>query len=154
MLNPRQQKFAELIVAGQTAKAAYFEAFPRCRTEGTAEANGARLLGNAKVAEFIEALRWETGEKVKSNLIASKTEVAEFLTSVLRTPAGSIDEEHQLCQAFKFTKGERSLKIPDKIKAADSLAKLLGYNQPEKVEVTGDVISDILAGIRSGKGRK
>lgn len=153
-LNPRQQKFAELMAAGQTAKAAYFEAFPRCRSEKTAEAEGSRLSKNPKVMEMIEAIQWETTDTLKSELIASKKELAEFLTEVIRTPAGTIDEEHKLCQSFKFTKGERSLKIPDKIKAAERLSKLMGYDKPEQVKVeAGDSLQKLFDEIRAGESK-
>jgi hypothetical protein len=52
-LNDRQRKFAERIVAGDTAPAAYAKSFPRCKSKSTAEQEGCKLLKNPKVAAFI-----------------------------------------------------------------------------------------------------
>ncbi|GAT35608.1 phage terminase, small subunit [Terrimicrobium sacchariphilum] len=150
-LNDRQRKFAELIVGGATAKAAYFEAFPRCRSEKTAETEGSKLLKNPKVASFIEALRWEVAENAKSDLVATRQEVLEFLTEVIRTPAGMVDEEHKLCQSFKFTEGMREIKIPPKLQAAERLAKMLGWDVPEKKVVeAGDTLTEFLEKLLGG----
>jgi phage terminase small subunit len=151
-LNDRQRKFCELIVAGQTGKAAYFEAFPRCRSEKTAETESSKLLKNPKIEKFIEALRWEVGEKAKSDLVADKKELLEFLTKIIRTAPGNIDEEDPLCQSFKNTPEVREIKLPCKLRSVEQLAKLLGFYAPEKVEhEAGDTLAVLLQKIRAGQ---
>lgn len=82
----------------------------------------------------------------------SKKQLLDYLVDVLLTPAGSVDDEHKLCQAYKHTESERSLKIPDKLRAAELLSKLCGWNEPEKVQhEAGDTLAIFLQKIRAGQ---
>lgn len=152
--NDRQRRFAELIVSGETAKTAYFGAFPRCRSPKTAETEGCKLLKNPKVAAFIKELRGEVAELVKSNLVAEKSEALEFLTKVLRTPIGEIDKTSVLGQEFTVDQINEEVirtkvKMPDKLRAIERMAKMLGWDEAEKHQhEAGDALASLIASIR------
>lgn len=151
-LNPRQEHFCALIVAGETAKSAYFNSFPRCHSEKTAEVEGCKLLKNPSVEKRISDLRWEDEKAMQSDRIATKKEILEFLTEVVRTPAGNVDEEHKLCQSFKNTEGVREIKIPDKIRAVERMAKIQGWDKPEELKHSADdAFLALLDAVRSRK---
>lgn len=153
-INDRQRRFAELIIAGKTAKDAYFCAFPRCKSPKTAETEGSKLQKNPKVAAFIKSLRSEVAEKVKSNLVAEKSEALEFLTRVLRTPVGDISQASDLCQEFTMDQINDEMirtktKMPDKLRAIERLARLLGWDSPEEIKhEAGDSLAALIASIR------
>ena len=58
----------------------------------------------------------------------------DFLTEVILTPAGKVDEESRLCQSYKVTPEVREIRMPDKLRAVEQLAKMWGWNEPEKHE--------------------
>jgi hypothetical protein len=120
-LNDRWRHFASLIVAGATATRAYKMSFSTCKTHVTAEVEGCRLLKNPKVAAYIKKLRDEDNEKLALDRIISKQETLEFLTQVIRTPAGAIDKNDPLCQSFKDTEREYEIKLPDKLRAEERI---------------------------------
>jgi len=133
-LNDRQRKFASKIVAGETATASYFASFPRCKSKSTAEQEGCKLLKNPKVAASIEELRERDEAILESDRIATKRELLEFLTKIIRTPAGAIDKHDPLCQSYKDTKDSNEIKLPDKLRAAERICKIMGWDAPQKTE--------------------
>lgn len=133
-LNDRQRRFASLIVKGHAAKVAYAKAFPRCKAVVTAEVEGCKLLRNPRVAAYIKKLRDEDNEKLALDRIVSKREMLEFLTTVIRTPAGAIDKNDPLCQSFKDSEKEHEIKLPDKLRAAERICKIMGWDAPMKLE--------------------
>ena len=57
-----------------------------------------------------------------------------FLTEVILTPAGKVDEQSRLFQSHKGTPEVREIGMPDKLRAVEQLAKLCGWNEPKKLE--------------------
>ena len=60
---------------------------------------------------------------------------AEFLVEVILTPAGKVNEQSRLCQSYKVTPEVHEIRMPDKLRAVEQLAKLCGFNEPEKMEI-------------------
>ena len=58
----------------------------------------------------------------------------ELLTEVILTPVGKVDEQSRLCQSYKATPEVREILMPDKLRAIEQLAKICGWNEPEKFE--------------------
>ena len=133
-LNDRQRRFSSLIVKGLPAKSAYHKSFPRCKSVLTAEAEGCKLSKDPKVEAYIEKLRAEDNEKLAMDRIISKQETLEFLTAVIRTPAGAIDKNDPLCQSYKDTKDINEIKLPDKLRAAERVCKIMGWDAAMKLE--------------------
>jgi hypothetical protein len=65
-------------------------------------------------------------------------ELLEFLTKTIRTAAGAIDRDDPLCRSYKDTVGQYSstheIKLPDKLKAAERICKIMGWDAPQQVE--------------------
>jgi len=137
-LNDRQRHFAEKIEEGQTATAAYFSSFPRCKSPSTAQQEGSKLLKNPMVCEYVQKLREADAAKLASERIASKEETLIFLTKVIRTPAGQIGRNDPLCQRFKDVVSDTSttfeVRMPDKLRAIERICKIMGWDAAAKVE--------------------
>jgi hypothetical protein len=72
-------------------------------------------------------------------------------TPALLTPAGKVDEQSRLCQSYKVTSEGREIRMPDKLRAVEQLAKLCGWNEPEKHEHGGsDELTELLKRLRGG----
>lgn len=115
-LSENQKRFADYYVETGNATQSYLKAGYKAKGK-SAEVNASRLLGNAKVKEYID----EMIAKKDSERIARQDEVLEFLTDVMR---GRVKEEFPLGLGM----GEQSLVKKeldgkDRIKAAELLGK-------------------------------
>jgi phage terminase small subunit len=120
--NPRHEKFARGVANGLTISEAYRQAGFSANGAGP---SGDRLLKNASVSARVDELRAKNAEKSKIT--------SEKFVSVL---------------ADCFT-GKAELRS-DQLKAGEMLAKVCGWNEPEKVSVTVDGLDELLSQIRSG----
>lgn len=129
-LNPRQRKFAELVVDGMAAGRAYEKAGYAARG-GTADSSAYKLLRNAQVYDYIQELR----RKAAARSEMKRWEMIEWLTRVIRTGPGSLGPESELAQEFQtdeLPEGSRTrVKMVPKMEAAKQLATLLGWTVPE-----------------------
>jgi len=56
-----------------------------------------------------------------------------------------------LCQSYKVTPEGREIRMPDKLRAVEQLAKLCGWNEPEKLEHSADnELTELLKRLRGG----
>lgn len=150
-LNPRQHKFCELVAAGQTGTDAYFAAFPRCKSRSTASTESSRLRARPEVRECIEQLTREARENAKTDVVTSQRELIRFLTDVLRTPAGQLNEDNPLCQSVRLTSTGAHLQMPCKMKAVDRLSRMLGLDKPGEKE---DGLVTLIREIRARGGEQ
>lgn len=156
-LNPRQKRFAELYHRYGNGTRAYGEAGEVPKTEEgnypawcTVEA--CRYLRNPSVREEIERLRGET-----STLAAlSREEMVDYLVSAINTPVGEIGPDSPLCEEYEVKPdGTVKTKSVSKIAAAKELARLCGFNAPQKVEVSADSeVVEMLRGLTGAKERE
>ena len=51
----------------------------------------------------------------------SRDELREFLTEVILTPAGKVNEQSRLCQSYKVIPEVREIRMPDKLRAVEHL---------------------------------
>ena len=130
LTNARHEKFAQLIAAGSTGVSAYREAGYSGKG---GDVSAHRLLVNAKIAARIAEIREEAAQECR----LSKKQLLDFLADVITTPAGTVHKLHPLCQSFKDTKDINEIKLPDKLGAITQLAKMCGWNEPDKIELTG-----------------
>lgn len=149
-LNPRQRKFAELVATGIPAGRAYEQAGYDSR--GTdADANAARLIANDKVSRFVQSLRWEAETESKKATILTIQQKREFLARVVQTPIGTVDEDSDLCQAFKLGESTREIKMPDKLRAIELDSRLAGeFRDSVKIDASDEIVS-LLKSIRGAK---
>jgi Terminase small subunit len=116
------------VASGKSAS----EAYRRSGATGkNADVHAARLMVNDSISKRIAELK--AAQAQKSEL--SRDELREFLIEVILTPAGKVSEESRLCQSYKATSEVREIRMPDKLRAVEQLAKLCGFNEPEKMEI-------------------
>jgi len=141
-LSENQKRFADYFVESGNATQSYIKAGYKARGK-SAEVNASRLLGNAKVKEYIDNLV----EKKDNERIAKQDEVLEFLTDVLR---GHVKEQYPLGVGM----GEQSLVKKeldgkDRIKAAELLGKRYAM-WTDKQQIDGVVSVQIIDDIGGG----
>ena len=168
-LTEQQKRFCVAYVASFNATQAYLEAGYRCTTK-SAEACASRLLSTGKVKAYLEELRRPLVESKKITL----EELLGSLADIIRTPVGAIGPDSPICQEYveeitgegeprgKLKRGNadrgnevstlprrvRRVKMPDKLRAIDMAAKLLGLYAPEKIEVeTGPITLETIKSI-------
>jgi phage terminase small subunit len=96
-LNDKQRKFCELVVAGRPAGRAYQEAGYMVRSDAVADQSASRMLRNVKV---VKDHLFELREKAAEAAAMTHAEMVAFLSNVIRTPIGQVDENNPLCQEW------------------------------------------------------
>jgi len=77
-LTDRQRKFAQNLVTGMTQVEAYRNAGYKVSSVKVAEVNASRLLSNAKVSEYVDALR----AKSQDEAIWTRNRLIKYLCTV------------------------------------------------------------------------
>ena len=62
----------------------------------------------------------------------SRDEVVQYLVEILKTPIGEVTVDHRLAQSYDAKSGK--IELPNKLGAMQLLAKMCGWNEPEKHE--------------------
>jgi phage terminase small subunit len=150
-LTDKQIAFCETYTLDFNKKAAAIRAGYSAKS---ADSIGARLLDNPEVAEYMGKIKAEQAAKLNITRDRVAREYAKIAFGDIRkafNPDGSIkkiqdldDDTAAMITGFEITqKGygplsmERctKVKLSEKRAALDSLCRMLGYNEPEKVEV-------------------
>lgn len=87
-LTEKQRRFADYYIETGNATESYHRAYGGKRT--TADANGTKLLGNTRIAQYIE----DRNKQLDSDRIASMEEIKQFWTKTLRDE--EMDPKHRL----------------------------------------------------------
>lgn len=141
MLSGKHRKFAEGIVAGLTATAAYAAAYPNTKLNN-ARKNAPRLMDDDRIKSEVALLRAKADEKAGSAVMTCM-EQRIFLARLLRANITNLDlsKDGDLLASYQMTKHGIKLRLHDKLaaiardndlagadssaKANDSLAALL-----------------------------
>jgi hypothetical protein len=145
-MNTRQQRFAEMVASGTTAKDAHRAIYG---TDGhAAEANGSRLLKNPEVAADVARIR----AAAQSAATMTLREKREFLARVVRaTPADAIADPALGAEVTELPGGGRRVKMLDKLKAIELDSRLAGdFSQGATVGDGPDPVAVLIASIRGG----
>jgi phage terminase small subunit len=106
--NPKHEKFAQLVASGMTAQAAFTQAgYPSPQ-------NAPRLRNNELVDKRIEELQARNERKAEMAAL-SRDELIEILTEIVHATRARLSEARP----------------GDGLKAAEMLAKMCGWNEPE-----------------------
>ena len=163
-LTDRQRIFAQNLAKGMTQVDAYRNAGYSFKSEKTATEAASRLARNIKVSSYLDELR----AKSQDEAIWTRNRLIKYLCTVLDlNPATLIDESTGALQSLtdmeqanlitgmkvqeKVNENgdvwgvDKDVKFYSKEKAVDQLTKLMGWNEPEKVEVTGSIVERIRA---------
>jgi Terminase small subunit len=142
--NSQHERFAQGVASGLSASEAYRQSDGKGKN---ADVHAARLMVNDGICKRVAELK--EAQSQKSEL--SRDQLREFLTEVILTPAGKVDEQSRLCQSYKVTPEVREIRMPDKLRAIEQLAKLRGWNVPEKLEHgASDELTELLKRLRGG----
>jgi phage terminase small subunit len=130
-VNEQQKRFADYYIETGNATESYKRAGYKAKGK-SAEVNASRLLGNAKVSEYIQS---KLSEKDRER-VANQDEILEYLTMVMR---GEMKEE----TLIGVSKGRQSItdievSAKDRIKAAELLGKRY-VMWTDKKEVDGNI---------------
>ena len=144
--NARHECFAQLVASGKHSD---MEAFSRAGyAKESAHQNACRLRANESVAARIEELRARNAEKCQ----LSRDQAVQYLVEILKTPIGEVTVDHRLAQSYDAKSGK--IELPNKLGAMQQLAKLCGWNEPEKFEHgADDELTELLIKLRGGSPR-
>ena len=107
--NPKHERFAQLVATGMTAQAAFTQAgYPSPQ-------NAPRLRNNALVAKRIEELQARNERKAEM----TRDELIGILIDIVHASRARLS----------------AARTTDGLKAAEMLAKMCGWNEPERVNV-------------------
>lgn len=128
VISNQQRKFCEEYVKnGNVATKAYLIAYKSCKTEKTAGVNASRLLGNARIQEYIKELQ----DELKKKAIMSAEERMIWLSKVVN---GDIKHTSYDGNGNSY---ENEAYISDKMKAIDIMNKMDG-EYINKVELSNN----------------
>lgn len=159
-LNERQKTFCNEYIYDWNATRAYSIAYPDEKTNESIRANASRLLTNDNIQSYIKEIqsdiqkqagisrlmvinehkklafssiahlhnKWIELKDFESLTDEQKDCIAEIDTKVLKKNLGTRDEPEIF--DVEYVK----IKLYDKQKSLDSISKMLGFNEPDKVE--------------------
>ena len=135
-MTEKQKRFCDEYLIDLNGTRAYKAAYPSVKSDKTAGANAARLLGNASARAYLDAEL----EKLHNAKTADAQEVMEYLTAVLRGESSAsvvvVEGVGDGCsEARTITKPPDE---KERLKAAELLGKRFGMFT-DKVNVSGNV---------------
>lgn len=133
-LNIRQQRFVELVVSGMPAGRAY-EAAGFSARGNAAEVNAARLLRKAQIVSAVETLRSSDAKKASLD----RAEAIQILGDIIRSKPSDATMDNPLCEV-RMSKAGPFAAFPDKARCLERLAKMLGWDEPEKHQLDVNVV--------------
>lgn len=89
--DPRHQRFADLILRGETAPEAYRKAGFKVTNLNSAKAAASRMLTNVSIKNYIQAVKSAAAERAAEGAVGTVLEKRMFLARVWRTPLRAID---------------------------------------------------------------
>lgn len=134
-----------------TATDAYLTSFPT-NNRKQAVKRACMLRQKPKVAAAIDAVN----EVLQMTGVKSKRELAMFLSQAIDQPASVVDQDSEFAQDIisdeidEFGDRKVRVKVVDKLKAGDMLSKMMGYYEPEKVDVDSSGLKSLLDMVRKG----
>jgi hypothetical protein len=154
-MNPSWRMFAEKVAAGANATEAYLDSGFQSTDRKNAQRSAWRLRQKPEVAAYIKELREAAAAKGKADITLTIEEKLAFLTRAIRTGAGGIQGENELCQSFRqFSDGSISIRTPCKLKAIKLHSELSGDLDDRKAQrqtlPAKDTLQELFDAIRRG----
>lgn len=145
-LTEKQKEFVRLLVEGKLSKPdAYRKAFNRKdMKQVTASKAASRLSKNVEIQRYMDTLN----AQLDKSTVLTKQQRMEWLSKVVMTPIGEIDNTSELCQEYSVDESGIKYKMPSKITAIQELNKMDGAYTPQKMEVdAGENFMSLLAAL-------
>ena len=130
--NPRWEKFAQAYVLTGNASEALRRSGYKASTPSTITSDASRLLTFADVKQRINQLR---AKSLLSHTM-EREDVERYFASVVNTPVSEITPDHPLAQGIEITDKGTKIRTPDKNVAAQALARMNGWEQAQRVDLT------------------
>lgn len=143
--DPRHQRLADLVLAGESLAAAHRKAGFKGKTEASRAACACRMLKSANVAAYVSAVRAEVGAKAAADAVLGLEEKRKFLARIVRTPLARINPEDpedpnaDLVESYRRADTETGSTVAFKkfsaLSAIEADNKLCGDGQPDAAAV-------------------
>ena len=157
-LTPKQENFCNYYLETGNASEAYRRAYS-CENmkDETVNERSCRLLKEYKISTRVRQLQ----EKLQEKSDITKIEAVKELTNIVRARVTDVlfargttikiknleelpDHIVSCISVMKKVKGGIEIKLYDKISAIDRLSKLLGWDEPSKIDIHGSVNTSFL----------
>lgn len=163
-LTANQEKFCQIYMQTGNQSEAYRQAYPKSLKWKPEAVNvqASTLMSNSKVSLRVKELQKEQQEKhniTKDRLLKELASIAFVKESEFYHDDGSVKRLSELTEeqksalsqySFKTVKVEDGVyedvpvfKAQDKLKAIETISKMLGFNEPDKVEHSGEMTQNI-----------
>lgn len=164
-LNEKQKIFCAEYVVEWNATKSYLKAYPNEKTDNTAAVNGNRLLRNAKISQYIEYIKTDYEFLCGISKTKQLNELYKIAYSSIRHLHNNwiklkdwddiIKNDPDALDAVESTETKTEtrniegkndvkvefikLKLYSKQAAIAEINKMMGYNEPEKSEISGGI---------------
>lgn len=157
-LTDAQKKFAEEYVIDWNGTRAYKAAYPSVSNDNTAAANASRLLRNAKVDSYITEIQKDLAKQAKVSALGI---ILELKKLVFLNIADLKKDWHSFKNWDDLTRDQKAaitelvtvsklnsdgdvtttvkVKLHDKLKSIEVLNRMLGFNQPDKLDLSSKI---------------
>ena len=136
-LTPKQEKFANLYVELGNASEAYRQAYDvKPDTKGTSiNEKASQLLNRVDIGSRVEEIRKETSKKHEIDRDYIVKGLLEIISDADYTFKLGKDKTLTKEDSKAFYRLMNQTKNTDKLRALETLAKMLGLNEPQKIEI-------------------
>ena len=142
LTSSRQEKFAQLCASGLNNSEAYRRLSGK---ERNADVRAAQLMAQPGVRERVAEIKEQNAQRAQM----TREELMAFYAAVIRTPADRVPAGSPVIQAYEMTESGPKIRICDKAAAGAQLAKMCGWNEPDKVEMSANSLTSYLRELRS-----
>lgn len=161
-LTPKQELFAQTYIKTGNASEAYREAYDTSKyTEKSINEKASQFLKHVKIKSRIEELKKQLEKKhdiTKDKILNHLCNIAFLDINSLADKDGNIknindldEDTRKVLQGAEFktlgsgalAKTTLSYRLSDKLKAIEMINKMLGYNEPDKIEHSGEITQKV-----------
>lgn len=161
-LTPKQELFAQTYIKTGNASEAYRESYNvKSKSDNTINVNASKMLSDTKISLRIEELKKQLEKKhdiTKDKILNHLCNIAFLDINSLADEDGNIknindldEDTRKVLQGAEFkTLGSGAMatttlsyRLSDKLKAIEMINKMLGYNEPDKIEHCGEITQKV-----------
>lgn len=133
--NPKHEAFAQAVANGASAAEAYRKHVSKRGSDAAVETHGPELARKSQVKVRIAELKAAAAEKAGM----TRAQAVDFCVRVINSPPSEASMDNPLCE-IKMSKAGPYAAFPSKSEMMTRLAKMLGWDEPEKHEMEINVI--------------
>lgn len=136
-LTPKQEKFCNLYIELGNASEAYRQAYDvkDDTSVDTVKVNASKLLSDTNISLTVEKLRKQTAQAHGIDRAFIINGLLEIISDADYTFKLGKDNELSKNDSKAFYRLMNQTKNTDKLRALETLTKMLGLNEPDKVEI-------------------